>query len=243
MDQPGYVVLSRLSAQLRATQVLANNLANADTPGFRAERPVFASFINRARGQGPAGEVAFSLDRANWRDTQPGPIATTGNPLDVALRGDGFFVLETPNGERYTRAGRFTLDPAGRITDPDGNAVLDARSSPITLAAGDSRIEILGDGTVRSENGVVGQIRVVRFADPQRLRAEGARLFSTDDAPEAVPRPQLVQGAVEGSNVSAIGEMTRLTEQVRQFQFATQFAEREGDRLSTAVDRILRRRS
>ena len=243
MDQPGYVVLSRLSAQLRATQVLANNLANADTPGFRAERPVFSSFLSRARGQGAAGEVAYSLDRANWRETQPGPVATTGNPLDVALRGDGFFVLETPNGERYTRAGRFTLDPAGRITDPDGNAVLDARGAPITLAAGDSRIEILGDGTVRSENGTVGQIRVVRFADPQRLRAEGARLFSTDDTPEAVARPQLVQGAVEGSNVSAISEMTRLTEQVRQFQFATQFAEREGDRLSTAVDRILRRRS
>ena len=136
----------------------------------------------------------------------------------MALRGDGFFVLETPNGERYTRAGRFTLDAAGRITDPDGHAVLDARGQPITLAPGDSRIEILGDGTVRSENGVVGQLRVVRFADPQRLRAEGARLFSAEDAPEEVPRPQLVQGAVEGSNVSAIGEMTRLTEQVRQFQ-------------------------
>lgn len=243
MDQPGYIVLSRLSAQLRATQVLANNLANADTPGFRAERPVFASYINRARGQGMGGEVAYSVDRANWRDTQPGPIATTGNPLDVALRGDGFFVLETPNGERFTRAGRFTLDPTGRITDSDGNAVLDPRSQPITLAPGDSRIEILGDGTVRSENGVVGQIRVVRFADPQKLRAEGTRLFSAEDPPEEVPKPQLVQGAVEGSNVSAIGEMTRLTEEVRQFQFATQFAEREGDRLSTAVDRILRRRS
>ncbi len=240
MDQPGYVGLSRLSAQLRATQVLANNLANADTPGFRAERPVFTSFITRAPGQ---GGIAYSLDRANWRDTRPGAIGTTGNPLDVALRGDGFFVLETPSGERYTRAGRFTLDAAGRITDADGHAALDTRGLPITLSPNDSRIEIQGDGTVRSENGVVAKLRVVRFANPQQLRAEGARLFSAQENPEDVPRPQLVQGAVEGSNVSAIGEMTRLTEQVRQFQFATQFAEREGDRLSTAVDRILRRRN
>ncbi|MDN3567352.1 flagellar basal-body rod protein FlgF [Paeniroseomonas aquatica] len=240
MDQPGYVVLSRLAAQLRATQVLANNLANADTPGFRAERPVFASFVTRSPDQ---GEVRYSLDRATWRDGRPGPIGTTGNPLDLALRGDGFFVLETPNGDRYTRAGRFTLDAAGRITDADGHAVLDTRGAPITLSPADSRIEIQSDGTVRSENGVVAQLRIVRFASPERLKAEGARLFAAEDAPEDMPRPQLVQGAVEGSNVSAIGEMTRLTEQVRQFQFATQFAEREGDRLSTAVDRILRRRN
>ncbi|MDB5371618.1 MAG: Flagellar basal-body rod protein FlgF [Belnapia sp.] len=245
MDQPGYVILSRMSAQLRATQVLANNLANADTPGFKAERPIFTSYLSRSRSGagGGADETGFNLDRATWRDTQRGPLATTGNPLDLALQSEGYFVVETPGGERYTRAGRFTLDQTGRITDADGNAVLGTQGAPIILAPGDSRIEVQGDGTVRSENGVVGQLRVVRFADQQRLRPEGARLFATEDQPEAVARPLIVQGAVEGSNVSAISEITRLTEEVRQFQFATQFAEREGDRLSTAVDRILRRRS
>ena len=243
MDQPGYIVLSRLSAQLRATQVLANNIANADTPAYRAERPIFAIYLNPSRdGAGNAG-IAYSVDRATWRDMQQGPLATTGNPLDVALRGEGYFAVDTPQGERYTRAGRFTLDPEGRLTDPDGNPVLNARGMPMAFAFGDSRIEIQGDGTVRSENGVVGKLRVVRFAHPQQLRAEGARLFAADEQPEDVPRPQLVQGAVEGSNVSAITEITRMTEEVRQFQFAAQFAEREGERLQTAVDRILRRRS
>ncbi|WP_245704676.1 flagellar basal-body rod protein FlgF [Belnapia rosea] len=241
MDQPGYVILSRLSAQMRATQVLANNIANADTPAFRAERPVFAAHLTRASGESPA--IAYSLDRATWRDTRLGPVATTGNPLDVALRGEGFFVLETPSGERYTRAGRFTQDQAGRLTDADGHAVLGAGGAPITFAPGDTRIEIQGDGTVRSENGVIGRLRVVRFADPQRLRAEGNRLYAAEDAPEEVPRPLLVQGAVEGSNVSPITEITRLTQDVRDFQFATQFAEREGDRLQSAIDRILRRRN
>jgi flagellar basal-body rod protein FlgF len=239
MDQPGYIILSRLSAQMRATQVLANNIANADTPAYRAERPVFAAHLAHVGTE----RIAYSVDRATWRDTRAGPIATTGNPLDVALRGEGFFAVETQGGERYTRAGRFTLDATGRLTDPDGNTVLGAAGTPIAFGPGDTRIEIQGDGTVRSENGVIGRLRIVRFAEPQRLRAEGERLYAADDAPEEVARPQLVQGAVEGSNVSPISEITRLTQDVREFQFATQFAEREGERLQTAIDRILRRRS
>ncbi|MBL6454111.1 flagellar hook-basal body complex protein [Belnapia sp. T6] len=240
MDQPGTILLSRLSSQLRATQVMANNIANADTPGFRAERPVFASHMVRA---GSRGELAYAVDRATWRSMAPGPLATTGNPLDLALRGDGFFAIETPRGERYTRAGRFTLDATGRLTDSDGNTVLSADGTSLTFAPGDTRIEVLGDGSVRSENGPVGQLRIVGFADPQRLRPEGARLFAATDPPQPLARPQVVQGAVEGSNVSPIAEITGLTEEVRDFQFAAQFAEREADRQQSAIDRILRRRN
>lgn len=248
MDSPGYIILSRLGAQLRATQVLANNVANADTPGFRAERTVFAQHLERQRdvaGRKADREVAYALDRATWRDTTPGPVTVTGNPLDVAIGGDGFFAVETPRGERYTRAGRFLLDADRRLTDAEGNAVLGTESMPIVFAASDTRIEIQGDGTIRSENGVVGRLRVVRFEDPQRLEAEGARLFAAGDGQQPVPveRPALTQGAVEGSNVSAIQEITRLTAELREFQFAVQFAEREGERLQTAVERILRRRA
>jgi flagellar basal-body rod protein FlgF len=243
MDTPGYVILSRLGAQLRATQVLANNLANAETPGFRAERAVFAQHLQRQQREGD-GPVAYALDRATWRDTAPGPLSTTGNPLDVAIRGEGYFAVETPAGERYTRAGRFTLDADGRIADMQGNAVLDARGTPLAVSPNDTRIEIQGDGTVRSENGVIGRLRVVRFEDEQRLRAEGDRLLASDDgAALPVERPNLVQGAVEGSNVRPVLEITGMTAELREFQFATQFAEREGERLQTAVERILRRRS
>jgi flagellar basal-body rod protein FlgF len=246
MDSPGYVVLSRLAAQMRATEVVANNIANADTPGFRAERPVFAQHLERHRlgaGAGPGDRhIAYALDRATWRDMAPGAVSTTGNPLDIAIRGEGFFAVETPRGERYTRAGRFLIDGERRLADADGNLVLDARGTPIQVAANDARIEIQGDGTVRSENGVLGRLRVVRFDAPQAMRPEGARLYASDAAPEAMDRPNLVQGAVEGSNVNPIGEITRMTAELREFQFATQMAEREGERLSTAVERILRRR-
>lgn len=246
MDSPGYIVLSRLGAQLRSTQVLANNLANADTPGFRAERAVFAEHLQpRAAGNALPGDrgAAYAIDRATWRDTATGALQTTGNPFDLALQGDGFFAVETPRGERYTRSGRFTLAGDGRLTDAEGNAVLDARGTPIVLGPNDTRIEIKGDGSVRSENGPIGQLRVVRFADPQHLKAEGSRLYASDEPAQPAERPGVVQGAVEASNVQSVLEITNLTAQMREFQFATQFVEREGERLSTAVERILRRRS
>jgi flagellar basal-body rod protein FlgF len=244
MDSPGHIVLSRLAAQSRTQQVTANNLANADTPGFRASRPVFASFVEaqgRAveRSQRPAH---YAWDRATWRDTAPGPIRQTGNPLDLAIQGEGFFVVETPRGERYTRAGHFSLGADGRIVDAEGNALLSDQGRPIAVGPADTNIQVRGDGGIVSANGPLGRLRVVRFADEQRLRAEGQRLFAADDEPETVARPAVVQGALEGSNVQAIVEMTRMMEGLREFQMAVQFAEREGERQTQAIERILRRR-
>ena len=247
MDSPGYIILSRLALQNRATQVLAHNLANADTPGFRALRPVFGEYIQRQDQGGvpPGGRpVAFVQDRATWREMDLGSMQVTGNPLDAAITGEGFFAVETPRGERYTRAGRFSLGEGGRIVDMEGNAVLNTDGAPIAVAPNDTRLEIMGDGTIRSENGVLGRLRVVRFDNPQALRAEGDRVFEANGAEaQPVERPALRQGVLEGSNVRPILEMTRLTAELREFQFAAQFAEKEGERLSTAVERILRRRT
>lgn len=247
MDNPGYIILSRLSLQARATEILAHNVANADTPGFRAQRPVFAEYVARQdAGAAPPGgrPVAYVQDRATWREMEPGSIQSTGNPLDVAISGEGFFAVETPRGERYTRAGRFSLSGDGRIVDMEGHAVMGAGGTTIAVSPNDTRITIQGDGTVRSENGTLGQLRVVRFDNPQTLRAEGDRLFDPAGEPaQEVERVTVVQGALEGSNVRPIMEMTRLTAEMREFQFAAQFAEKEGERLSTAVERILRRRS
>ena len=247
MDSPGYIILSRLTLQSRATQVLAHNVANADTPGFRAQRAVFGEYVaqQRAAGTPPGGRpMHYVQDRATWRELQTGSMQSTGNPLDVAITGDGFFAVETPRGERFTRAGRFSLGEGGRIVDMQGHAVLNTDGAPIAAAPNDTRIEVMGDGTVRSENGVLGRLRIVRFDNPQALRAEGDRHFdAAGQDPVPVDQPGLRQGVLEGSNVQPIIEMTRLTAELREFQFAAQFAEREGERLSTAVERILRRRT
>ncbi|RAI56175.1 flagellar hook basal-body protein [Roseicella frigidaeris] len=243
MDTPGYVILSRLGAQLRATQVVAHNLANADTPGFQAERPVFGSVLQKQAQAAAEPQVSYSIDRATWRETANGPLTTTGNPLDLALRCEGYFAVQTAEGEeRYTRAGRFALSGDGKLVDAAGNAVLDTGGMPITLGQADTRLEVLGDGSLRSENGPIAQLRVVRFEQPQRLRPEGDRLFAADETPQPLARPGVVQGAVEGSNVQPVLEMVRMTEEVREFQNAVTFADREGDRLQNAVERILRKR-
>lgn len=246
MDTPGYVVLSRLVAQRRATDVIAANVANAGTPGYKASGTVFAAHLERQLGLTlPAGarEVAFTEDRATWRDFAPGPLQQTGNPLDLALQGEGFFAVETPAGERFTRAGRFTLSPDSQVVDPSGHPLLTDGGQPLTVPPGSTRIEVKGDGTVLTEAGPIGRLRVVRFEDPQRLLAEGERLLApAGEEPLPIERPAVVQGAVEESNVSPVRELTRLTAEMREFQFASQFLEREGERLGSAVDRILRRR-
>jgi len=247
MDNAGYIALSRLVTQNRATAVLAHNMANAETPGFRASRPVFSDYLERQRGvqSVPGGEsVHFSQDRATWRDEQAGPVQSTGNPLDVAISGEGLFSVQTPRGERYTRAGRFSMGAEGAIVDMDGNALLDTGGNPMRVGPNDTRLTIRGDGTLSSENGEIGRIRVVRFAEPQRLVAEGDRLLAAapGQAPATIERPAMVQGALEGSNVKPVMELTRLTTEMREFQFMAQFMEKEGERVSTAVERILRKR-
>jgi len=246
MDSPSYIILSRLTSQLRASQVTAHNLANADTPGFRASRPIFAEHLARqGRVEGPrAGrEVAYAWDRATWRDTDPGPITRTGNPLDIAISGEGYFAVDTPRGERFTRAGRFAMGADGQLVDHHGHPVLNANGQPIAIAPNDTQIEIAGDGTIRSENGILGRIRLVRFEDDQALRAEGGRLFdAAGQEPQEVAQPRMVQGAVEGSNVVSVLEVTRMMAELREFQMAAQFLERESERQQAAVDRLLRRR-
>lgn len=248
MDSPGYIVLSRLVAAQRATAVTANNIANADTPGFRAQRPLFGALLERQTGtETPRGgrDLAFAQDRATWRDGNAAALLRTGNPLDLALSDpEAFFALETPRGERVTRAGRFTLDAEGRVVDPEGSLLLGADGRPLQIPRGAARIEVRGDGSVATENGAVGQLRIVRFRDVQRLQAEGDRnLRAPDDMPaEPVQRPGVVQGAMEGSNVRPVLELTRLTDEMRHFQIVAQMTEREGERLGSAVERILRRR-
>ncbi|MFM2148549.1 MAG: hypothetical protein RLZZ187_855 [Pseudomonadota bacterium] len=248
MDSPGYIVLSHLVAAQRATAVTANNIANAETPGFRASRPLFGTVLERQMDAGaPQGgrDLVFAQDRATWRDDAPAPLMRTGNPLDLALADrNAFFAIETPRGERYTRAGRFTLDEEGQVVDPDGNAVLGADNRPIRIEPGTARIEIRGDGSIATENGPAGRLRILSFDDAQRLTAEGDRNLAApaDMRPRIVDQPGVVQGAMEGSNVRPVLELTRLTDEMRHFQFVAQMAEREGERLGSAVERILRRR-
>ena len=177
MDTISAVALSRLVAQQRATDVAATNMANAATPGYRAERVVFSDWLSKTPGAGPGQTVAYTQDRATYRDPQPGPLQHSGNPLDLAITGDGYFSVRTENGVRLTRAGHFMLNNTGNIVDPSGNTLLNAAGQPLQLAPTDSALTVSGNGALSSANGTIGRIGVVRPTNPQALQAEGVDAF------------------------------------------------------------------
>ncbi|MBV8912901.1 MAG: flagellar hook basal-body protein [Acetobacteraceae bacterium] len=246
MELPTYVALSRLAAQQRALDVTATNLANASTPGFKASRMLFSDWLSAQTGtqtQGRERSVAFTQDRATYRDQTAGTLQHTGNPLDLAISGDGYFTVSTPRGPRLTRAGRFGPLSDGTIGDAEGNSVLDSAGQKIRLAPGDTQITITADGTIGSESGTIGRIGVVKPADPNRLTAEGGRDLRADSDTSPVATPKLVQGAIEDSNVQPIVETTRMMADLRSFQFTSQFIEAEAQRMQTAIDKITQRTS
>jgi flagellar basal-body rod protein FlgF len=242
MDTVSSIAASRLVAQQRAMDVIAVNIANANTPGFKAERVQFSDWLTRQRGTDlPQGDrtIAYTQDRATWREQRVGTLTHTGNPLDLGITSDGFFTVRTPNGPRLTRDGRFGLMPDGTIADSAGDAVLDNNGQPIVLAQTDTQIAIAGDGTVSSENGQLAKIGVVAPTDPMQLTAEGNTLFRSGSPTRPVTSPGLVQGSMEDSNVQPVLEMARMIDGERQFQFVTQLIQAESDRQQAVIDKLL----
>jgi flagellar basal-body rod protein FlgF len=242
METVSNVAASRLVAQQRVMDVIANNIANADTPGFKAERVQFSDWLlRRSRTDAPQGDrtIVYTQDRATWREQQTGTLTHTGNTLDLSLTSDGYFTVSTSRGPRLTRDGRFGLMPSGTITDSAGNAVLDSNGRPIVLSPNDTQISIAGDGTVSSENGQLAKIGVVRPSDTMRLAAEGNTLLRSDAPTTAIASPGVVQGSMEDSNVQPVLEMTRMMDGLRQFQFVSQFIQAEDDRQQSAIDKLL----
>ncbi len=243
MDITTSLAASRLIAQQRAMDVTANNIANADTPGYRTERVQFSDWIDKqpATGGAPAGgtSITYTQDRATWREQQPGTLVHTANTFDLALTGTGYFTVSTKAGPRLTRDGRFGPTPDGTLADGNGNAVLDTAGKPIQLAAGDVQFTVASDGSISSESGQIGKIGVVQPTDPMKLKAEGGTNFASDAATKPVAVPGIVQGAIEQSSVQPVMEVTRMMNDLRQFQFVTQLVQAESDRQQNAIDKIL----
>jgi flagellar basal-body rod protein FlgF len=228
-------------AQQRALDVRAENIANADTPGFKGETVMFSDYLLQQRGVAtpPGGQtVQMVQDRATWRDFQEGQVEKTGNALDLALQGDGFFTVNTQRGPRYTRSGRFSISQTGQIVDMAGNTLLGTDGRPITITPDDTNLVVTSDGGISGDAGPIGKLRVVRFDDQQSMQAEGSSLFNTSQPPRAVAQPDVMQGAVEGANVQPITQLTQMMSEMREFQFASQFVDAEAKREQSAIDQI-----
>lgn len=241
MDNASLIGLSRQTALRRQMDVIANNLANLQTNGFRAEDVVFAEHQS-----GPAEisaarfgdrKLSYVIDRATLHDFAPGPLESTGNPLDLAIEGDGWFVVETPEGERYTRNGAFQLNAEGGLVTADGHAV-QGEAGPIVFDPEETEISIAGDGTISTNLGQQGQLRLAAFGDNDALLAEGASLFSSDAPPLDAEDARIAQGALEGSNVEPIGEIARMIEVQRSYTSLAGMMERSDELRRQAISTL-----
>jgi len=209
MDNTNYIALSKQAALFRQMDVIANNIANANTPGFQGEEMHFSDYmVSSSNNQ----KLDFTNDDFTVRNMDEGEIVKTGRPLDVAISGQGYFSVQTPLGTRYTRAGNFQLDPNNQLVTQQGYPILNDAGVPITLDSKDTNIQINSDGTINSRGQVIAKIGVVDFAAPQLLQKTGGSLYSSDADPTAVIAPKVTQGAIESSNVSTIKALTAMIE-------------------------------
>ncbi|MGC9370101.1 MAG: flagellar basal-body rod protein FlgF [Paracoccaceae bacterium] len=237
MDNSIYVSLSLATAMRRELDVTANNIANANTAGFKGERVVFDSYLHRETGLDAADDTSFVVDRGSYLDARQGALTHTGNQLDVALQGEGWLSYQTPEGQTaYGRDGRFSLDVQGNLVTLSGARVLDVGGAPIAIPPDlGSEVTISRDGSISAAGrGVIAQIGVFNLSDLQSYERIGNGLFVPPQGrPGEPPTPDLntevVQGAIESSNVQPVVEMTRMMSIQRAYERAVKLMSGEDD--------------
>jgi flagellar basal-body rod protein FlgF len=242
MDNALYVGLSRQMVLRQQMDIVANNIANANTTGFKLE-----SLMEKTNPQakastvGSSGPVQFVSADGVARDFSQGSMSRTDTPLDVAIEGQGYFTVNTANGPRYTRDGHFRLDDTGRLVTQSGDTVADDGGGEITLDPQQGMITIAPDGTVSQGTQRVAKLGVVSFPTPSALQKAGDNLFqntSNQQPAAAADTVKVRQGMLEGSNVQPIVEITRMIEVNRAYEQITKMMDATADLSKTAVERM-----
>lgn len=232
MDNAIYAALTRQSGLMREMRAVANNMANSSTTGFRREGVVFSEHMTSL------GDRRETLSMANAQgrevDLNPGSLTMTGGRFDLALEREGFFMVETPQGNRLTRAGAFMMSAEGELINADGYRVLDEGQAPIALPPGARSIGVGADGTVSADGQAVGRVGVFDQPDRSKLRHVGGTLFAAEGAE---PRPDAVvrQGFLEESNVNPVLEIARMIEVQRAYELGQSFLDGEDQRIRAAI--------
>ncbi|HET7679630.1 MAG TPA: flagellar basal-body rod protein FlgF [Xanthobacteraceae bacterium] len=250
MENTVLVGLSRQVALHRELEIVANNVANLNTTGFKSDGALFEQYLMPvARDHGFSGadsRLSFVQDRATWMDLGQGPVQQTGNPLDIALDGNGFLVVQTPRGERYTRNGALQINNTGELVTSEGYRVV-GESGPITFQNTDRDITINPDGSIRVREGANatadssrGKLRIVDFQNPQQLKKDGSSTFEAAENMQArtATDARVVQGAVEKSNVQGVLEMTRLIEVSRSYTEVATILQQQSEMRRDAITRL-----
>ena len=233
MDASGYVTLSRQSGLMREMQVVANNIANASTTGYRREGVVFAEHVVRT------GEDSLSMAHARGRltDASQGALGASGGALDLAIEGQGFFAVDTAQGPRLTRAGAFAQSPEGDLVTFDGDRVLDQGGAPVNLPPDAGPVTIGADGTVSTPLGPIAQIGLVVPVEPLAMSRGAGTTFDPGPAGfEPAPEGRILQGHLEASNVNPVSEIARMIEVQRAYELGQSFLDREDQRMRGLIE-------
>jgi len=249
MENASLVGLSRQIALQRELDVVANNIANINTTGFKADSVVFHEFlmpvVQASQFAGNDRRVSFVQDRATWLDLSQGPVEHTGNPLDVAISGNAFLTVQTPRGERYTRNGALQVNAQGQLVTSEGLQVI-GQNGPIVFQPNDRDISIGVDGLISVREGQNttdsqrGKLKLASFDQPQRLQKDGTSTYMAPAGvtPQVPADARVTQGAVEKSNVKSVLEMTRMIEVTRAYTQIASMLQSQSDTRKGAIDKL-----
>jgi flagellar basal-body rod protein FlgF len=249
MENTLLIGLSRQAILERQLDVIANNVANVNTAGFKADNSLFEEFLTSGAHEdnfvGRDRGVSYVQDRGTYRDFSQGAADQTKNPLDVAIDGAGFLVVQTAAGERYTRDGGLQLNGQGQLVTSGGNPIL-GTAGPIVFQPTDHDINIAADGTITAQEGAGrtdsprGKLRLVSFPEAQKLLKDGSNLYAAGEglAPQPDPKSAVHQGFIEKSNVSGVAEMSRMIEVTRAYTQMSTLLQQESDLHKTAIEKL-----
>jgi flagellar basal-body rod protein FlgF len=237
METTGYTILTRQSGLMREMQVVANNIANISTAGFRREGVIFSEHVARA-GADPSLSMASAEGRLV--DLTPGAMTQTGGTFDFAITGPGFFQIATPEGPRLTRAGAFGPDPAGTIVNRDGHALLDEGGAPVSVPPGAGLVSLGADGTLSADGLPFARIGLWTVAGDNPLQHEAGTRFVATGSLVPADGTQVRQGFLEDSNVDPVTEMARMIEVQRSYELGQTFLDREDGRLRGLIQTVFR---
>ncbi|WP_371224995.1 flagellar hook-basal body complex protein [Roseovarius sp. 2305UL8-3] len=237
MENTSYTTLTRQTGLMREMQAVANNIANSATTGYRQEGLIFGEYVRRTEG-GPS----ISMATANIRNTSmiQGGLTQTGGQLDFAIEGEGFFNIETPAGERLTRAGSFAMSAEGDLVTLDGFRVLDAGGAPIFIPPDATDLGVAADGTLSAGGRPISQLGLVMPLDMTGLIREDGVMFRADGGTEPVIEGRVMQGFLESSNVDPVSQIARMIEVQRAYEMGQSFLDAENERIRNALKTFIK---
>ncbi|MDT8857988.1 flagellar hook-basal body complex protein [Paracoccaceae bacterium Fryx2] len=235
MDAAAYTTLTRQSGLMREMQAVANNIANISTTGFRREGVIFAEHITRLED---APSLSMAHASARQIDLSQAGLSQTGGAFDFAIQGDGFFLVETPQGQGLTRAGSFTPSADGELVNPDGHRLLDQGGAPIFVPPDAGVVALAQDGTLSAGGQPLGRIGLWQPIDPNDLRHQGGTLFSSGSGVEPTEGAVILQGHVEDSNVNPVSEIARMIAVQRAYEMGQSFLQSEDERVRGVIQTL-----